>query len=1044
MRVQLILEGIDRASKTIRAVQKAVKDTNAAGVVAAQKKARAIKQEAAAGVVLAQKNARAMTIAGVATGKLAQSTDLYSKAVVKVGAASTAAFTQVVDNTKKAGAATAAFTRTADIAAAVQSRFGKHVGVSGIAIDQIANSTRRYHTAAKAANVQAARGSALFAALAAGGRGAANIMGGIGSGIAEGARPHLTKENIKESRGAAVANAQAALVPLAAVGAAVTKAAMSFATFEDALLDIGLKTRIFGAELTAFGQRVRAQSEALNMSSTDLLKGIDKLAAGGLSMDVAEKAFPAIAKAALATKATIEDLSTATVSLSNNLKVAPGDIVAALDAMAAAGAAGRFELKDMARYFPKLGSLYAGMGQTGVKAVGELSAMLQATIETSGNAEGAAAALRDVMSKITGDQAVKAFKKAGIDIEKVMAKARKEGRVMEAIHDSLMKATGGDVSLLNKFFGDVEAQNGARAFMQQWEKFLEARKAAQDSKGMIDADFDRRMKLIVEMSRNAARAFEELSASVGEALKTDFIEKLDWTAKALKGMKTWADANQETVRLAAKIIAGLLAARVAIFLLQAAFWILIGPLKWLAPLFKGLGIAALFLGRMAFTALAWSAAKLAVGLRLLGPALLLASRAMLGFGLTLMTTPVGWFIAGVAAIAGAAYLIYRNWNKIGPWFAKLWAGIKTKAKAAWTSMIAWFSTLGGEIADAIKTGWDTTIQWFANLGNEVVTAMSEGWKAVTTFFENLKPFEAIQKAFDGFIQWIAGWGKSITDAFGKVFDEISGFIDDKVQKVQKTIKAVTTAVSDAYNWALGPKNTKALKDSLPSDPASLERVAAATTTIHADINAIGKIDTSAALAKTAEIGTKATEVITMIRQIGPAAQAAVNAAVSILSATSFYEHGVRLMTTLAAGIRAGSAAAVAAVRDTVQKMRDHLPHSPAKVGPLSDLHRVRFSETLALAVRNGMPQAVRAASVVAAGMASAVQPSFASPDAATFPGRAAGSAGREVTVNLTFNPQVTMNGKGDTAELEAQLKKYAHEITELVQRELERRRRTEH
>ncbi|MCE7510256.1 hypothetical protein [Alloalcanivorax xenomutans] len=34
----------------------------------------------------------------------------------------------------------------------------------------------------------------------------------------------------------------------------------------------------------------------------------------------------------------------------------------------------------------------------------------------------------------------------------------------------------------------------------------------------------------------------------------------------------------------------------------------------------------------------------------------------------LLTTPVGWVVAGIAAIAGAVYLIYRNWDRIAEWF----------------------------------------------------------------------------------------------------------------------------------------------------------------------------------------------------------------------------------------------------------------------------------------------------------------------------------------------------------------------------------------
>jgi len=45
-------------------------------------------------------------------------------------------------------------------------------------------------------------------------------------------------------------------------------------------------------------------------------------------------------------------------------------------------------------------------------------------------------------------------------------------------------------------------------------------------------------------------------------------------------------------------------------------------------------------------------------------------------GMAFLTTPIGWIVAGVAAVAGAAYLIYKNWDGISEWFGNLWASVK--------------------------------------------------------------------------------------------------------------------------------------------------------------------------------------------------------------------------------------------------------------------------------------------------------------------------------------------------------------------------------
>jgi len=55
-------------------------------------------------------------------------------------------------------------------------------------------------------------------------------------------------------------------------------------------------------------------------------------------------------------------------------------------------------------------------------------------------------------------------------------------------------------------------------------------------------------------------------------------------------------------------------------------------------------------------------------------ALPLVGKGILFIGRALMMNPIG---LAITAIAGGAYLIYRNWDKVGPYFLGLWSEIKT-------------------------------------------------------------------------------------------------------------------------------------------------------------------------------------------------------------------------------------------------------------------------------------------------------------------------------------------------------------------------------
>lgn len=64
----------------------------------------------------------------------------------------------------------------------------------------------------------------------------------------------------------------------------------------------------------------------------------------------------------------------------------------------------------------------------------------------------------------------------------------------------------------------------------------------------------------------------------------------------------------------------------------------------------------------------------------IGGGLLISLGSLVGaittLGAALLTTPVGWFLAAIVAIGAAAFIIYRNWDKITEFFQAKWDGVK--------------------------------------------------------------------------------------------------------------------------------------------------------------------------------------------------------------------------------------------------------------------------------------------------------------------------------------------------------------------------------
>ena len=88
----------------------------------------------------------------------------------------------------------------------------------------------------------------------------------------------------------------------------------------------------------------------------------------------------------------------------------------------------------------------------------------------------------------------------------------------------------------------------------------------------------------------------------------------------------------------------------------------ISAVGWLAETFGGANVILATVG-------AYIGGGLVVSIFNLG-------MAFKGLGIAIATTPVGWFLAAIALIAAAAYIIYQNWDQIVAFFEEKWAGVK--------------------------------------------------------------------------------------------------------------------------------------------------------------------------------------------------------------------------------------------------------------------------------------------------------------------------------------------------------------------------------
>lgn len=138
--------------------------------------------------------------------------------------------------------------------------------------------------------------------------------------------------------------------------------------------------------------------------------------------------------------------------------------------------------------------------------------------------------------------------------------------------------------------------------------------------------------------------------------------------------------------------------------------------------------------------------------------------------------------------------------------------------------------------------------------------------------------------------------------------------------------------------------------------------------------------------------------------------------------TRFYNAGANIMNSLWRGIKAGAMLPINLIKDIASKIMDFWPQSPAKTGPLRNIHKIRIMETIADTVN---PRPMLKAMNRNAGLTlNAINP------------HAGGGGGAQI--HIAYNPVIT--GVGSVAEAKSLLKEHADELLRLVEDKLARRR----
>ena len=144
--------------------------------------------------------------------------------------------------------------------------------------------------------------------------------------------------------------------------------------------------------------------------------------------------------------------------------------------------------------------------------------------------------------------------------------------------------------------------------------------------------------------------------------------------------------------------------------------------------------------------------------------------------------------------------------------------------------------------------------------------------------------------------------------------------------------------------------------------------------------------------------------------------------------TKVFEFGKKIGDMLANGILSKLGKTKEAIGKHAQIIRDHLPHSPAKVGPLKDLNKLKIVETIASTMKP-------------APLIKAMNKSLGLMTTGMGANKNKLGIGGGTQLVITYSPTITMPNGTTKEEFSQLLKKHKDEVVAIFRRELERKER---
>ena len=368
------------------------------------------------------------------------------------------------------------------------------------------------------------------------------------------------------------------------------------------------------------------------------------------------------------------------------------------------------------------------LGEVGGFASSSIAAM--AASLTSVEPDVAATGIKNMILALTkGESATKgqsaAFKKLGLDSVQVSKDMQKdaEATVAKVIEGIQKLEKHEQVAITNELFGS-EALPIVMQYSQGLDTLKKNLNAVSDAKvyaGSMEAEYAARAATTANNIKLAQQAMAALGITIGNVLLPGINSMLGSFNGVMGSVQKWSQANPGLSSGLVKVAIGAIAIVGGLSALSIGLITIFGPMMMVA---RGFGVVAM------------------------------AARAM---SMALLTNPITWI---VLAIAGAAFLIYKNWAPIAGFFSGIW--------------------------------------------NTIKTAFNGGITGISALIINWSPLGLFYSAFAGVLSWFGIDLPAKFTGFGAmILEGLKNGILSKVNAVKEALSSAVTGVIDKAKGILG-------------------------------------------------------------------------------------------------------------------------------------------------------------------------------------------------------------------------------------------------